>query len=340
MRPGTSFSVIIPTYNEVADIGDTLDAVLAQGLPAHEIIVVDGGSTDGTLDRLRTRAHRDRIIVIDEGRRRGVAAARNTGIDAASGEVVVLLNADVMPEPDYLERLAAAYAAGADFVSVNSRVLNTGAASARYLQAEHELLYPADKVGWTEGFSCRRDLARAARFPEEIPGLGGEDVAFFDRLLATGHRWVVDYSIVVRHRTPATLRGFWQQWRWRGNAVPYIETRLQGRSRLVVTVRRAAALCKSILKAAIVVPNALAALRRTRRSPRGLRDLLAFWLLSHVQQAAHRFGEMQTLALLWRDPAPVELPPRAPLPLQMRRAPQRRSYAEAGTDDEDLREAA
>src|SRR6185295_9191732 len=90
-----SFSILIPTYNEAADIGDTLDAIERQTLPASEVIVVDGGSTDGTLELLTSRATGSRILVIDEGRRRGVAAARNTGIDAATCEVVVLLNADV-----------------------------------------------------------------------------------------------------------------------------------------------------------------------------------------------------------------------------------------------------
>ncbi len=301
VRATPSFSIIIPTYNEAEDIGATLDAVLAQRLPAHEVIVVDSGSEDGTLALLQERAARDGLVIIDEGRRRGVAAARNTGMRAATGDVVVLLNADVMPEPDFLERLSPLYRdRQADFVSVNASVANTHCVTGRFLQAEHELLYDERSVGWTEGFSCRREAAIAAGFPEEIPGLGGEDVEFFGRLRATNAAWRVAYDIVVPHRVPSSLRAFWAQWRWRGNAIPHIETRLRRRSLLLVAVRRALATLKSIAVAAAIVPNARAAWLRAQRSPRRTRDLPTFWLLLHVQTAAHRYGEWQTLATLWR----------------------------------------
>lgn len=301
MAQTPSVSIIIPTYNEAADIGDTLDAVLAQRVPAKEIIVVDGGSVDGTLSILRDRARFAPLVVIDEGVRRGVAAARNTGLRAATGDIVVLLNADVMPEADFIERVTAAYAGGTGLLSVNSRVANLAAATARYLQAEHELLYPAGRVGWTEGFSCLREAALAALFPEEIPGLGGEDVEFFDRLVRAGHAWNIDYGIVVPHRAPATPRAFWHQWRWRGNAIPHIETRLQGHSLAFVTLRRALASAKSMLLATALVPNTRAAHRRARLSRRGMRDLPAFWVLLHMQTLAHRYGEWQTLGALWRE---------------------------------------
>jgi len=297
-----AFSFIIPTYNEVADIEATLDAVLAQRTPAHEVIVVDGGSTDGTLALLERRAERDRIIVINEGRRRGVAAARNTGMRAATGDIVVLLNADVMPEPDFLERLAPLYRdGGADFVSVNARVANSGCVTGRFLQAEHELLYGKHSVGWTEGFSCRRTVAIAAGFPEEIPGLGGEDVEFFERLRAGGGVWRIEYDIAVPHRVPSSLRSFWTQWRWRGNAIPYIETRLRRRSLAHVVLRRTAATLKSVALAITIVPHARGAWLRTQRSPRAMRDLAPFWLLLHLQTAAHRYGEWQTIATLRRE---------------------------------------
>ncbi len=296
-----TFSVIIPTFNEAEDIGDTLDAVLNQRLPAMEIIVVDGGSTDGTLELLRRRAESAPIVVIDEGRRRGVAAARNTGIRAATGSVVVILNADVMPEPGFLERLTFTYRGSTGMVSVNARVMNLDAAPGRYLQAEHSLLFPEDRVGWTEGFSCRREAALAALFPEEIPGLGGEDVEFFERLRNAGTEWKVDYTIVVPHRVPGTMRGFWRQWRWRGNAIPYIETRLRARSLAFATVRRAGAAAASLFLAAMLLPNGRKAYRRALQSPRGMRDLPVFWVLLHMQVAAHRYGEWQTLRTLWRD---------------------------------------
>jgi glycosyltransferase involved in cell wall biosynthesis len=291
----TLFSIVIPTYNERADIGATLDAVIKQHLHAKEIIVVDGGSTDGTREYLRERARWGGIKLIEETARRGVAAARNAGMDAATGDVVVILNADVSPGPEFLRQLDALYREGAGMVSVQSRVSNMECATGRFIQAAHELDYGAEDVGWTEGFSCRLDAAARARFPEEIPGLGGEDVEFFQRLRRQNLMWMVDYSIVVSHRAPATLRGFWQQRRWRGNALPHAELSLRRRPLEAVVVLRGLAALKSMLSVLVVLPMARRAAALARVSPRGMSDFWMFWLLAHVQVLAHRTGEWETI---------------------------------------------
>ncbi len=294
-----TFSVVIPTYNEASDIDDTLEHVLAQSRRALDVLVVDGGSTDGTVDRLRTWERRG-VTVIDEGQRRGVAAARNTGIRCAGGDVVVILNADVMLPADFLERLADVYGQDVDLLSVDSEVSNVEAFSGRYINAMHRLHYDEHHVGWSEGFSCRRTAALAAAFPEEIPGAGGEDVEFVDRLRAAGNRWKVDYSIRVLHRVPDTLPGFWAQFRGRGRAIPHIERSLKRLPLLLVTARRALVLVKTIVVAGLIVPNAIYALRLAACSPRGRRDAPVLWLTHHTMLAAHRLGEWQTLASMWR----------------------------------------
>jgi len=298
--PAPTFSIVIPTYNEERDISDTLERVLAQRLPPHEVIVVDGGSSDATLEHLRRWSDDARVHVIEEGRRRGVSAARNAGIRRATGDVVVMLNADVLLPPDFLERLAPRYLGDADLVSVDSRVENLGFISGRYVDAVHKLKYSAATVGWSEGFSCRREAAVAAAFPEEIPGAGGEDVEFVDRLLRLGYRWQVDYSISVDHRVPPTLSGFWEQFRGRGRALPYAEHLLKKWPLPLVTARRVAAWMKTLVLAAAIVPNAVMAVQLARRSPRGLRDVPAMWAAHHVLFAALRFGEFQSVRELWR----------------------------------------
>lgn len=294
-----TFSVVIPTYNEAGDIDDTLEHVLAQSRRALDVLVVDGGSTDGTVDRLRSWERRG-VTLIEEGERRGVAAARNTGIRRARGDIVVILNADVMLPEDFLERLAGVYSRDVDLLSVDSAVSNTEAFSGRYINAVHRLHYDAHHVGWSEGFSCRREAALAAAFPEEIPGAGGEDVEFINRLRRAGHRWEVDYSICVRHRVPDTLPGFWAQFRGRGRAIPHIERSLRRMPLAVVTARRALVLARTIVVAGLIVPNAMYALRLSARSPRGRRDAPVLWLTHHFMLTAHRVGEWQTLASMWR----------------------------------------
>jgi GT2 family glycosyltransferase len=303
-RPDASsvtFSVVIPTYNEAGDIGETIAAVLAQTAAPTEVIVVDGGSVDGTVEQLRALSAGGRVRVIEEGRRRGVAAARNAGMRAATGDVIVILNADVLLPSDFLERLAARYAQGGiDLLSVDSEVSNLDAFTGRYIHAVHRLKYGAASVGWSEGFSCRREAALDALFPEEIPGAGGEDVEFVDRLLKAGRAWKVDYSICVQHRVPDTWRGFWAQFCGRGRAVPYIEHGLKKWPLEVVTLVRALVLARTIITTAVILPNVLHALRLSEHSPRGRADAPMLWLTHHAMLAAHRTGEWQTLAQLWR----------------------------------------
>jgi glycosyltransferase involved in cell wall biosynthesis len=84
------FSVITPCLNRVQLIGSTIESVLAQDYSDFEHWIIDGGSTDGTLDLLKRYRHLRLVSEAD----RGVYDAMNKGIRFATGEVVILLNSD------------------------------------------------------------------------------------------------------------------------------------------------------------------------------------------------------------------------------------------------------
>ena len=94
-------SVIIPTHNRSLLLPRALDSVLSQSRQADEVIVVDDGSTDDTAAMLRDRYPRVRYLF--QGNR-GVSAARNLGIRAATGDWIALLDSDDSWLPDKLER--------------------------------------------------------------------------------------------------------------------------------------------------------------------------------------------------------------------------------------------
>lgn len=98
-------TVITAVYNNKEYIRDAVDSVLSQDHLETEYIVVDGGSTDGTLEILRS--YGDRITKLVSGPDNGVYDAMNKGLSLASGEVVGFLNADdFYPEKDILSSVA------------------------------------------------------------------------------------------------------------------------------------------------------------------------------------------------------------------------------------------
>jgi glycosyltransferase involved in cell wall biosynthesis len=97
---GELVSVVVPTCNYGRYISEAVASVLAQRYPHVEVVVVDDGSTDDTPHRLEP--YRDRITCIRQ-ENQGVSAARNTGIRAARGEVIALLDADDVWHPRKLE---------------------------------------------------------------------------------------------------------------------------------------------------------------------------------------------------------------------------------------------
>ncbi len=94
-------SVVIPCYNRQKYIGAAIESALAQTWETLEVIVVDDGSTDDSLSIVKSFGDRIKLIVQPNG---GVAQARNTGIDAASGDWIALLDSDDIWLPNKLQR--------------------------------------------------------------------------------------------------------------------------------------------------------------------------------------------------------------------------------------------
>lgn len=97
------YSVVIPLYNKQRYIKSTLQSVLAQTYTDYEVIVVDDGSTDVSLQEAE-QMQSDKIRVLHQ-ENQGVAVARNTGIENAAGEYIAFLDADDKWNPSYLEEI-------------------------------------------------------------------------------------------------------------------------------------------------------------------------------------------------------------------------------------------
>lgn len=289
--PRPLVSIIVPTYNEEADIGRTMDALAAQTYRPLEVVVVDA-SKDRTPEIVKSYADRiPGLRLIRQRPKPGVSVARNDGLEAAEGEIVVILNADVFPDPDFVERIVPYYEQGADYLSVESRVANLDDLFARYIQAQHERdqEHSTDEAAWTEGFSCRLEAARAVGgFPEHFGrNTAGED-GVFSGALERDYQGARDDSIVVPHIAPAAFGEYWTQrlGRGRGGAyMLYVHRKLPLRWGSVVR-----SVLGTWLLTALLVPALVYAWRLTAYSPRGLRDWLPLTWARLVEMAATGAG--------------------------------------------------
>lgn len=98
-------SVIIPTYNEEKTIGECLTSLLRQSYKNIEVIIVDDGSTDTTLQILQNFQFTIYKLQIFKQKHKGAGAARNLGAKEAKGEILVFVDADMVFKEDFIEKL-------------------------------------------------------------------------------------------------------------------------------------------------------------------------------------------------------------------------------------------
>lgn len=99
-------SIVLPVYNAEEYLKKSIESILCQTYPAWELIIIDNGSEDDSYQICQEYAkNEERILVLHQYQNKGVSAARNLGVEKATGNYVTFLDADDWVAPDYLEQL-------------------------------------------------------------------------------------------------------------------------------------------------------------------------------------------------------------------------------------------
>ena len=188
-------SIIIPVYNSAPTLSYSLPPLQQQNYPAdrYECILVDDGSDDELAAALTAVADDPRFTVLQHKSNRGLAAARNTGIARARGEILIFLDADLEVLPDFIERMVSNFGkpqrigvlarllpAPENPYDKYQRYLYEGKRGAKKSNPGSALPYRAVMFNITA--LKREALEREPGFDEAITSYGGEDTELAYRL--------------------------------------------------------------------------------------------------------------------------------------------------------------
>jgi glycosyltransferase involved in cell wall biosynthesis len=223
------FSLIVPALNEENNLPALLESIITQTYKPLEIVIVDDGSTDGTASVVKrfagNKTSADLTVVYtktgQDGRPRGVAYARNLGIDRSTGSRILLLDADfILSDPNILAELGEALEKNP---TARFRA-NTQAENwlERNMRLDRERLLIAHQVYLTAGMlpstALRREVLGNLRF-DELLGVG-EDKDFLIRLARKGIPPAALISAQGLKRNPRSLWELAKQKEWAGRTYP------------------------------------------------------------------------------------------------------------------------
>ena len=211
-------SLVMTVLSDAAGAGDVLETLGAQTRMPDEVIVVDGGSTDDTVEVVRHAAERNPTIRLIRAPGANIARGRNIGIESAGGEIIILTDGGCRLDPCWVQRIVAPFEEDpktefvAGFYKIDPRSLLEAVAGLATMRGALDLVDPA-----TFNPSCRsmaftrRLWERAGGFPEWL--YTAEDTLFDYKVRRMGVHWRFSEEALVYWRPRRTLSALYRQFR-------------------------------------------------------------------------------------------------------------------------------
>ncbi|HTX56754.1 MAG TPA: glycosyltransferase family 2 protein [Candidatus Acidoferrales bacterium] len=117
-----TLSIVVPLYNEEGNVAPLVERIVSivqslEGEPSYEIVLVNDGSSDGTLDRIRAElAAREHLVLVNLSRNFGHQLAASAGLDIAAGDAMVLMDGDLQDPPELIAEFVSRWRRGYDVV--------------------------------------------------------------------------------------------------------------------------------------------------------------------------------------------------------------------------------
>lgn len=209
---GVMYSVIVPAYQAADVVGACVQALKRQTVDraAYEIIVVDDGSTDETAAAAE-RAGADWVVRLAQNG--GPSVARNAGIAAARGDILLFTDSDCVPCEEWLALMSAPFADPQIMGTKGTYRTLQRALLARLVQLEFEIRYERMRglpyIDFVDTYAAayrRALLAEYGGFDTAFPAAEDVDLSF--RLARAGHRLLFVPDAWVTHRHPASLSAY------------------------------------------------------------------------------------------------------------------------------------
>ncbi|GAA4452818.1 hypothetical protein GCM10023189_16820 [Nibrella saemangeumensis] len=224
-------SVVVCSYNGAATIRDCLDSLLHLDYPDFEVIVVSDGSTDQTADIVRQYPFR--LITTPN---RGLSCARNTGLAAATGEIIAYLDDDAYPDPHWLRYLAYSYqttghagVGGPNLLPESAGLLATCVFHAPggpvHVLTTDEI---AEHIPGCN-MSFRREVLLEIGGFDPVYLTAGDDVDICWRVQQQGYTIGFHPSATVWHHRRSSLKAYWKQQQGYGRAEALLERKWPGK---------------------------------------------------------------------------------------------------------------
>lgn len=207
-------SVLVPAFNEASYLPRSLSSLRQAQLfladrtrDSTQVIVIDNASTDGT-----ARVAREFDVPVVSEKRRGIAIARNTGARAASGDILIFLDADYRVLPSFLARVRQAYSLRAELWAAGVRVALEPSEIDPITRGLGYATLAAVRILWDMSFGVatfRRDCFEAlGGYDESVYGV--EDLDILERLRKSQARGDDRYRVLREILVFGSARGFYR----------------------------------------------------------------------------------------------------------------------------------